>query len=172
MDRASDAAPVVAGLAVGVALIISFSFLLGVNASGPLSFENAIITMERTVCFGSCPDYSLTIYGNGTVHYEGRNFVAVTGRQTSTIPPEDVRELVKNFYDIGYFSLEDEYAVPVTDLPTTTTSISIDGRFKEIVDYYGAPEKIRQLENKIDEVAKSEVWVKFPTERNYYHTRE
>ena len=108
---------------------------------------------------------TLTIYENGTVDYEGRNFVAVTGRQTSTIPQEDVRELVKHFYDIGYFSLEDEYAAQVTDLPTTTTSISIDGRFKKIVDYYGAPEKLRQLENKIDEIANSEVWVKFPTDR-------
>lgn len=54
MDRISDVVPVVAGLAVGVALIISFSFLFGVNASGAKSFENVIITMERTVCFGSC----------------------------------------------------------------------------------------------------------------------
>jgi hypothetical protein len=105
----------------------------------------------------------LTIYGNGTVIYEGRNFVAVTGKRTGSIAPEDVRELVKNFYDIDYFSLRDEYVDQVTDLPTTTTSIRIDGRFKEIVDYYGAPEALRQLEYRIDEIANSDIWVKAPT---------
>ncbi len=160
----ADAAPVAVGLVVGVALIITFAYFFSVNAI-PQSFENVLITMDRSVCFGTCPDYSLEIYGNGTVKYEGHNFVAVTGRKTATIAQEDVRELVKHFYNINYFSLEDEYTAGVSDLPTTTTSIRIDGRFKQIVDYYGAPEELRQLEDKIDEIANSEVWVRLPTDR-------
>ena len=162
MIGAPDAVPVVVGLAVGIAFLISISLLFDASPSSE-SVENAVITLDRTVCFGSCPDYALTIYGNGTVTYDGRNFVAVTGERTGTIAPEDVRGLVKNFYDIDYFSLRDEYIDQVTDLPTTTTSIRIDGRFKEIVDYYGAPEALRQLENRIDEIANSDIWVKAPT---------
>lgn len=149
---------IVAGLAVGVAFVISFSFLFA-PPPAPSSVENAIITLDRTACFGTCPDYSLTIHGNGTVFYVGRSFVAVTGPHSATIPPEDVRGLVESFYDISYFSLRNEYTGQVTDLPTVTTSISIDGRFKQVVDYYGAPDSLKQLEARIDELANSKVWV-------------
>ena len=161
MSGDSVIAPVALGLAVGIGLVIGFSIL-----SGPIppsaSIVNAEISLDRTACFGSCPDYSLTIYGNGTVIYEGRNFVVVTGKQSATIPEQDVRNLVGYFYDINYFSLRDEYTAQVTDLPTTTTSIKIDGRFKQVIDYYGAPEELVSLEAKIDEVGKSDRWVDSP----------
>lgn len=155
---ARDTLAVVAGLAVGSAFVISFSLLFA-PPSSPESTADAIITLDRTVCFGTCPDYSLTIHGNGTVFYVGRSFVEVTGAHSATIPPEDVRGLVESFYDVDYFSLRDEYTSQVTDLPTVTTSISIDGRFKQVVDYYGAPESLKQLEDRIDEVANSSIWV-------------
>jgi len=159
MDTAVDLIPIVLGLLVGIAFVISFSTMFDANVPALSTSESAIITIDRTVCFGSCPDYSLTIYGNGTVIYDGRNFVAITGRQTSTIPQEDVRELIRSFYSIGYFSLIDEYVDQVTDLPTTTTSITIGGQFKQVINYYGAPESLRQLENKIDETANSGIWI-------------
>lgn len=161
MGKDSTTVPVIAGLVVGIVLVVSFSLLFGSSASfpPPNSIENVVITLERTVCFGSCPDYTLTIYGNGTLIYEGRNFVAVTGRQTSNISQEHIQELARAFYAIGYFSLKNEYSAPVTDLPTTTTSIAIDGRYKKIVNYYGAPEQLIELENMIDDIAGSERWV-------------
>ena len=144
MISAPDAVPVIVGLAIGIAFLISISVFFDARPSSE-AVENAVITIERTVCFGSCPDYALTIYGNGTVNYEGRNFVAVTGKRTAGISPGNVRELVNTFCDIHYFSLRDKYMDQVTDLPTTTTSISVDGRFKKIVDYYGPPEELKQL---------------------------
>lgn len=159
MGASGDLIPVSVGIAAGLGLIIAFSLLFGAPAV-PSSLDNTVISMKRTVCFGSCPDYELTIYGNGTVIYEGHNFVAITGKRSAIVPSEDVRELVSDFYDINYFSLRDEYTAQVTDLPTTTTSIRIDGRFKQIIDYYGAPEELRQLEDKIDDIANSEIWIK------------
>jgi len=70
-----------------------------------------------------------------------------------------VRELVKAFYETDYFSLKNEYSAQVTDLPTTTTSITVDGRFKQVINYYGAPEQLMELENKIDDISSSEKWV-------------
>jgi hypothetical protein len=158
--KAVTTAPVIAGLAVGIAVIILFSSFK--IPGGVTDTSNVLITMERTPCFGTCPSYSLTIYGNGTVRYEGFMFVAVTGVRTDQIAEEKIQELVQEFYRIGYFSLQDRYEDPSTDLPSTTTSIVVAGMKKSVYRYGFGPEKLIQLENKIDEIAETERWIKGP----------
>lgn len=131
--------------------------------------ETVVITLERSACFGPCPIYTLSIQGDGTVTYDGKRFVKVEGRRTYKIPKSDVKKLVEQFYKIGYFSLKDEYTqvenpdgtvTVVTDLPTHTTSIAIGGRKKRVVNYFGGPESLRELENKIDEISRSAKYVR------------
>lgn len=126
--------------------------------------QDVVITLERTACFGTCPVYSLTIRGDGTVVYEGKDFVKVKGKAETTISQEQVEQLVSEFEKVDYFSLNDSYTErTITDAPTVTTSITIDGKTKTIEHYRGdenAPEALTQLENKIDEIVDSEQWIK------------
>jgi hypothetical protein len=113
-------------------------------------FSNITIGIERNMCLGTCPVYSLEIFGNATVVYIGERFVNVTGKQISNISKEKVKELVEEFYNIDYFSLNDTYdKIVKTDQPTVTTSININGTFRSIFDNLGAlaPEGLRILEN-------------------------
>jgi hypothetical protein len=139
--------PVAAGLAVGIAFGVLFSTIK--LSSGVGNVDGAVITMERTMCFGTCTTHSLAIYGNGTVNYEGFAFVAVTGSHTYQISKEKVEQLVREFHRINYFSLEDRYEEPVTDLPSTTTPITIGGMAKSVYRYGFEPEKLVQVENRI-----------------------
>ena len=93
------------------------------------------------------------------LEYKGGQFVKVEGEQTGEISDEKVRELVDSFYEAGYFSINDEYTAQITDLPTTTTSLTIDGKRKQVVNYFNAPEELEALENKIDEISNSQQWV-------------
>lgn len=102
---------------------------------------NVVITLERTNCYGTCPAYSLHIYGNGIVQYTGKMHVAISGEQTARVPLDSVWALVDAFRDIGYFSFKDEYrtaenGLTVTDLSSTITSLSVSGTTKRVVDYY------------------------------------
>lgn len=128
----------------------------------------AVITLERTTCFGTCPAYTVRITSDGRVDYEGKQFVRVTGHVSADIPAEDVAALVDAFDQIGYFTLDDSYRFVVhadgthsfvTDLPTTTTSIQLGNRTKKIVDYVGAPAVLKELERRIDAVAGTMRWV-------------
>lgn len=143
--------------------IFAVIFIIGCVSNSP-DYSNTIITMERTMCYGTCPEYNLTIYPDGAVIYEGHSNVNVTGRQVSEIPQEKIKELVDEFYAIGFFSLKDKYTgedegVYVSDLPSTTTSITVNGQTKSVLDYYGTPQKLKNLENKIDEITNSKQWV-------------
>jgi hypothetical protein len=124
--------------------------------------NNINIKMKRNMCLGTCPVYSLEIFGNGTVVYNGERFVNVTGQQISNIPQEKVRKLVEEFYKINYFSFKDAYnEIVITDQPTVSTSINMSGIYKSVFDNHGAiaPEGLRLLENKIDETTNSSKWV-------------
>jgi hypothetical protein len=111
------------------------------------------ITLERTSCFGSCPAYTLSIAADGTVTYNGRSYVRVTGGRTWKIEASAVEALAREMEQAGYFELKDQYRAPVTDLPTIRTSLRIGNRTKAIEDYFGAPDVLHALERRIDEVA-------------------
>lgn len=131
-------------------------------AISPIYINDVTITLERNMCMGTCPVYSLEIFGNGTVVYDGNRFVNVTGQQISNISQDRVRDLVEEFYKINYFSLNDKYdQVVITDQRTVTTSIDTNGTYKSVFDNHGAiaPEGLRALEDKIDEITNSSKWI-------------
>lgn len=132
-------------------------------------YSDLVITFQRTVCFGTCPIYKLTVYGDGRVEYEGEQFVAVEGAQTATITIDQVKALVTAFEQADYFNLPDNYTAPVTDLPTAITSVTFNGQTKTIENYGGcfgdfagtdkAPQALCDFEVLIDTVTNSAQWV-------------
>ncbi len=125
------------------------------------TLADVTITLERTACYGTCPVYKLTITGNGTVVYEGRDFVEVKGEQTSSISPAQVQVLVAAFEQTNFLSLRDYTDQKVTDSPSAITSLTINGKTKTVNHYYGddsAPQELTDLESKIDEIVNSKQW--------------
>jgi hypothetical protein len=122
------------------------------------------ITLRRTGCYGTCPSYKLTIFGDGTVLYAGDGYVQYCGEYRGRIATEVVRQLVNAFREADYFDLFDRYALNATDLPTYITAISFDDKTKSVLDYAGAktgmPEVVASLENSIDRLAGPRVWAK------------
>ncbi len=130
----------------------------------PDNLDDVVITLERTVCFGVCPEYRLTIYGNGTVIYEGKRFVKIEGKRTASISEDKIRQLLSEFKRVDYFSLDDSYEeLTATDMPSAFTSLTVGGRTKAVRHYhgdFGAPEELTALEDRIDEIVNSDQWVK------------
>lgn len=121
------------------------------------------ITLERTTCFGSCPAYRVEIGGDGSLVYQGRGYVVVTGEHHDHISKESLAQILEAFRKADYFSLRDKYIYGVTDNPTTTTSISFDGQQKSVIDYVGEeagmPHAVVEVEETIDQVAGTATWV-------------
>lgn len=121
------------------------------------------IVLVRTACYGFCPDYTVTVTGDGHVRYEGRRFVNAVGQRTAQIPAADVARLLQRFDAVRFESLRDAYRANVTDLPTYTIRLTRNGRTKTLVDYGGTsagmPEVVRDLQDEIDRVAGTAQWV-------------
>jgi len=126
------------------------------------------VTLKRTACYGTCPVYSVAIHGNGLVEYLGEFRVDIPGPQTARISPERVKDLLKDFEEIHFFDLKEKYFEPCTDMPTAIISISVDGRNKEVSNYYGGCERAKtgpqvdlaKLAEEIDNAAGTGRWIK------------
>lgn len=139
---------------VVILLVLSAASVTAQETESP-----AIITLERTACFGVCPVYTLTILEDGTVIYEGTNHVSVTGEQITEIPPETVPLMVTAFENAGYFDWNEAYDTQtVSDLASVITSVTKDGITHRIVRYEGdntAPLALPFLERWIDAMTNS-----------------
>lgn len=130
----------------------------------PWDLREASVQLRRTGCFGTCPDYQLTIAGNGTVRFFGHSFVLIPGDHVALIAPDAVRGLIADFEEADFFSARDEYVANVTDNPAQILTLSVAGHTKTVKDYVGTedglPLAIRNLEAEVDEVAGTARWVK------------
>jgi hypothetical protein len=148
---------------------------VGTPASTPASTidDGTRVTLERTVCFGNCPVYSLSISGDGTVAYVGKQFVNVEGAASRQVPISEVQALVDEMLQADYFNL----SVPDTcdegvysDAPSVKTSLTFGGRSHSLEDYLGnpcAPDGLRALYDAIDALADSAAWVACETPDGY-----
>lgn len=138
-------------------------------AASTTASDSAVITLERTPCFGSCPVYRVAIGADGTVRFDGRRHVAHPGPGTAKIPPAVVDSLLGELRDGGYFGFADAYVAGsaacgayATDAPSAKTSVTLEGATKRIDHDYGcadAPPALARLERRIDEVAETSRWV-------------
>jgi (2Fe-2S) ferredoxin len=149
--------------AILLTLVVAVTSCGSVRTPIPDDLNEVIITLERTACFGACPVYRLTIYGNGRVVYEGIQFVRTKGIIETTIGEDSVRQLVSEFQEADYFALKDSYEQRMaTDMPSAITSLTVNGRKKTVSHYHGdssAPKKLTELENRIDDIVSSDQWV-------------
>lgn len=111
--------------------------------------NNIIISLQKTACFGTCPEYKLDIYENGKVLYLGTRHVEHIGEKQVFIDFMEIQSILKYAKKNNFFRMKNEYSEPISDLPTTY--IRIKG--KKIKDYSGAPNELKELvkiiENKV-----------------------
>jgi hypothetical protein len=135
--------------------------LAGLTA--PADLADVEIRLRRTACFGTCPVYVVTAYGNGVVVWQGEGHVAVRGTRITTVGTGALRQLLAEFEKAGYFALKDEYnEYTVTDNPSALTFLKRGGRSKSIDHYYGdrtAPARLLILERRIDEILNTGRWI-------------
>ncbi len=121
--------------------------------------DSLFASISKGFCFGTCPVYTMKIYKNGMVTYAGTRNVDLIGDYTTQISYAKMLEFVEQAKMIQYMELNDVYDnVGVTDLPSTTTSIVLNGKTKTVKRRYDYPNSILTYEKLFDELLKSADW--------------
>jgi hypothetical protein len=169
----------------GVTILLALLITLGCNrdprstATAPTEEipEDLVISLERGICFGTCPAYKVTISASGSVEFEGRYYVKKKGIVRTAISREQLKLLIAEIESAKYFTLQGRYVdkedgcvTILADHPTVNISITIAGKTKSIEHYHGckgplALEQLTALESKIDEVTNASQWFDENSER-------
>ncbi|HUJ62711.1 MAG TPA: DUF6438 domain-containing protein [Kofleriaceae bacterium] len=138
------------------------------SSAGPPPHE-LVATLKRTMCYGWCPAYNVSIYRDGVVEYDGTEYVKTKGHATGKLSQDKVDAIDKLFATAHYLDLADSYThYDVTDNPSAITSWHHDGKTKTIEHYYGdehAPAALTQLEEDLDKLVGIEHWIGTNEER-------
>ncbi|MCH2229576.1 MAG: DUF6438 domain-containing protein [Crocinitomicaceae bacterium] len=128
-----------------------------------LSEDNIFATMKRGYCYGTCPVFELKIYNNGTVTLHAIANLELEGLFSAKLSKEEMAAFAQKAKDIKYMDMEDVYDnAGISDLPSTTTSIVLNGVKKQVVKRYGYPIELKAFEKLFDALIESENWVKTP----------
>ena len=114
------------------------------------STEFPIMMMEKTACLGTCPTYLFNVYPDGSATYRGTKNVENIGEFTAVLSEDQLNYLKKSFEEADFFNFADVYSANLTDLPTTFIYYHNGQDNLKITDYYGAPDALKELEEKIE----------------------
>ncbi len=114
--------------------------------------SSSLISMKRTPCYGTCPQYQVTIFSNGSIKYEGKRYVDKIGCFHSKLSKKKIENIISLVNKINYFKLDSEYLSNVTDLPSVVTQVSINGKNYRILDEKFSETKLNILYDEIDKL--------------------
>ncbi len=101
----------------------------------------ARLTMSRSMCFGPCPAYEMTLNADGLVTYEGKSYVIKQGQHNWTISAPRMRALGRIIGASQFFSaIEPSDLNRITCVATIDLTIEMDdGRVRSHKDIYDWP---------------------------------
>lgn len=135
------------------------------------------IELSRSVCYGVCPDYKVVVKSDGTVEYEGHEYVSKRGRATDRVPIADAEALLRKFDQAGFDRLSVPDPCPkglASDSPTNILAVRRKTGSHVVEHYLGnmcAPPVLADLADAVDKTAKTDRWIKCGKSPSDYCTK-
>lgn len=118
--------------------------------------------MSLSRCYGSCPSYTVSVFDDGSLVYEGRDYVRVVGERRARLGDDTMQKIVDLFFNARVFELADRYEYPVTDCASADLTFQYGGRKKTVHHYpvgFGTPIELDELEWAFDALVDSGRWI-------------
>jgi hypothetical protein len=147
-----------------LALAVAAALRSSTAAASPTP-GRAWLRMETTACLGTCPEFTLTVYEDGEVAFDGHHCVIRRGLNRRRLSAESLQALHQQVADSGFWRLAADCCNhrDVTDAPWTYLEIAAEGDVsKRIEHYHGcrtAPAQLHALEQEILSATGATRWI-------------
>lgn len=122
-----------------------------------------VVTIQKTGCFGDCPDYEFILHSNGEATYIGKKNVPRIGRY-KTLAHSGFMFSIKSKINEGEFfkmsTIYPENKNIIKDLPETYIMVSDNIHQIIIRNNHDAPSELIEFQNKIEKMIEELKWEK------------
>ena len=106
------------------------------------------------------PEYEIKLFSNRQMYLNAKRNLDVEGKHLRTLSESEYKQLLNAFIEANFFDFKDAYTADMTNLPTRYIYFSHNGKEKKIMDYYDAPEDLKELELLVQSFLDRVGWVK------------
>ena len=119
----------------------------------PLPAHNNDLRMRlRRTCL-ACPNYTITLLGNGELIYSGGDLALVPGTRLFKLDEAAVSAILSDFLQPQFLELDNSYPSPGTQKMTVSLLIEMNGLSKEVFSENAhGPTVLHDLEQRIDDL--------------------
>jgi len=134
-------------------LLLAF-VLLEASSQSKISY----IKMQRTACFGRCPEYTVELFIKGNMTYVGKKNVERIGTSTARISNTAMTRFMKEISKYKLSTLSATYKPKAADLPRLNFTFVINGKTKSIKNGESGPFYLAAIGKKIDSLLAESEW--------------
>ena len=143
--------------------IFSFTILMTSCGAGKYATKaqegEVEMSLNKGMCFGKCPVYSIKVMKGGSVELSARKFVeGKKGLYRKKLDKSSYKDLLKVFKESNYTQFLAEYASNIPDLPMVTIGYVALDTLALVRGKEERPSALMQLQYKMERLAQSEGW--------------
>ena len=115
----------------------------------PAAKRSLVASLRRTACFGNCPVFSVEIWSDGQVRWQGERHMARVGAYSARVSAAWIAGLLQAGDRAGYFELASQYprnGQLVPDVPLTITMLRRGNREHQVTNNADAPLSLLRFE--------------------------
>jgi hypothetical protein len=124
------------------------------NMIDKIAEGDVAMSLRKGPCFGKCPVFEMSVDGSGKAIYEGKRFTDKIGKFEKQLTDEEYNTLIQAFRNSDFDTYPEAYESMVPDLPLVV--IGYNG--KTVKGKEDRPEKLMELEKRMDMVANQDGW--------------
>ncbi len=124
------------------------------GSTAPSAKSLTAVAMQRSACFGRCPEYILTINSNGLAEYNGTRNTTPLGVYQKDIGAAAAQKLLKEFMEYRVDTCSELYTSRIADMPGMHYTFTINGNKQVINNANFGPPFLIQLSEDMDKLGK------------------
>lgn len=116
------------------------------------------IEMSKGPCFGRCKVYSITVYENGVLTYEGKANTSKQGLYIRKIKDGEFKKMKDAIEATELERFKDAYRSNIPDLQSVSITYYGGKYIKSIVGKDGRPEEVLKVQAMLEDLVEAEDW--------------
>lgn len=141
-------------LFLSISAIVLLAFAAQAHNKMKVGSDYSYVSMERTTCFGTCPNYKIEIFSTGRIRYTGRAFAKPQGTYEKKVSKKIIASIFDEMRKYNIDTCSEMYPMKIADLPGIIYNFKSSNTTKHIQNAQFGPAFLKEIADDMDNIGK------------------